>query len=301
MSESVKMRTRCLNAMTNYEVEEYLQRNDIIFVPVGVQEMHGGMPLDVEYVNAEASARVIAELVDGLVLPGLIYMATGNATDIGRGTVAVSMLDSIAYLRSICYSLLNQGFRRIVLIPGHGDSTLIINVLNSTVFDETKVSMLYLNPGVVMRYKGINGRSGSLGCYTICGRINDVPTGEEVNDKPGTLSDPYINGRPDRWPFEPIDGFEELEDVIKAYNNTFMPCYVYFNEWPNHGSGPLPLTREEVNRQGEKEAQEMREAYAKVDWNKYMTGLGKVNRFLQETVIPKYKDILPKNRFYPNM
>lgn len=35
------MRTRFLSKLTNGEVEEYLQRNDLIFVPVGVTETHG--------------------------------------------------------------------------------------------------------------------------------------------------------------------------------------------------------------------------------------------------------------------
>ena len=36
------MRTRILPRMLNDEVEEYLSRNDIIIVPVGTVEMHGG-------------------------------------------------------------------------------------------------------------------------------------------------------------------------------------------------------------------------------------------------------------------
>ena len=36
------MRTRILPKMLNSEVEEYLQHNDIIIVPVGTVEMHGG-------------------------------------------------------------------------------------------------------------------------------------------------------------------------------------------------------------------------------------------------------------------
>ena len=35
------MRTRILPKMLNSEVEEYLKRNDIIIVPVGIVEMHG--------------------------------------------------------------------------------------------------------------------------------------------------------------------------------------------------------------------------------------------------------------------
>ena len=38
------MRTRILGKMLNSEVQEYLSGNDIIFVPVGTTEMHGGFP-----------------------------------------------------------------------------------------------------------------------------------------------------------------------------------------------------------------------------------------------------------------
>ena len=37
-----------------------------------------------------------------------------------------------------------------------------------------------------------------LGCYQICGRIDDVPTGEEVNHQPGSLCDAAL-GNPDKW------------------------------------------------------------------------------------------------------
>ena len=48
------MRTRILGKMLNTEVQEYLNRNDIIIVPVGTTEMHGGFPLDCETVISEA-------------------------------------------------------------------------------------------------------------------------------------------------------------------------------------------------------------------------------------------------------
>ena len=45
------MRTRILGRLSNFEVEDYLKRNDIIFVPVGPTEMHGRCPLEIEYVG----------------------------------------------------------------------------------------------------------------------------------------------------------------------------------------------------------------------------------------------------------
>ena len=52
----MEMRTRILPKLLNSEVEEYLQHNDIIIVPVGTVEMHGGFPLDSETVISEAYA-----------------------------------------------------------------------------------------------------------------------------------------------------------------------------------------------------------------------------------------------------
>ena len=60
------MRTRIFGKMLNSEVQDYLQRNDIIIVPVGTTEMHGGFPLDCETVISEAYALKMAESCDGL-------------------------------------------------------------------------------------------------------------------------------------------------------------------------------------------------------------------------------------------
>ena len=40
------MRTVIYNKLTNNEIEEYLQGSDLIFLPVGVTEMHGALPVD---------------------------------------------------------------------------------------------------------------------------------------------------------------------------------------------------------------------------------------------------------------
>ena len=99
------MRTRFLSKLTNGEVEEYLNRNDIIYVPVGVTETHGALPLDSETVLAEAIALKMAEATDGLVLHNLPYFFPGG-TIVGRGTIQMSIKDGMAYLDKIAKSLL---------------------------------------------------------------------------------------------------------------------------------------------------------------------------------------------------
>ena len=85
----MELRTRFLPKLLNSEVDEYLKSNDIIIVPVGTVEMHGGLPLDSETVISEAFALKMAEACDGLVLTGLPYFYAG-ATASGRGTVQPS-------------------------------------------------------------------------------------------------------------------------------------------------------------------------------------------------------------------
>lgn len=111
----MEMRTRFLSKLTNGEVEEYLSRNDIIFVPVGVTETHGALPLDTETVVAEALALRMAEETDGLVLHNLPYFFAGGTVS-AKGTVHMSIRDGIDYLYQIAKSLLRQGFRRQIYV-----------------------------------------------------------------------------------------------------------------------------------------------------------------------------------------
>src|ERR1700682_8615 len=86
---SGQMRTRYLTSLTNPEIEQYLKRNDVIFIPVGAVESMGAFPTDLEYVMAEAYALKLAEEADGLILPHVTYFYPG-VTVTGRGTVYVS-------------------------------------------------------------------------------------------------------------------------------------------------------------------------------------------------------------------
>ena len=90
------MRTRALNAMTNHEIQTYLERCDVIFIPAGTVESHNPYPVDCEYVAAEAWAKLFAERFDGLYLPNLMYLSSGG-TDSFCGTVKMSMIDSMKY------------------------------------------------------------------------------------------------------------------------------------------------------------------------------------------------------------
>ena len=174
------MRTRILGKLLNSEVQDYLKRNDIIIVPVGTTEMHGGLPLDCETVMSEALAVKMAESCDGLVLTGLPYFYAG-ATASGRGTVQVSVRQGIDYLGAIARSLLRLGFKRQVYVSFHGPAHMTICPMIRDFYDETGVPILYLDSvmqilGNISALGGMEGLNDMfVGAYKIMNRLEDVP------------------------------------------------------------------------------------------------------------------------------
>ena len=177
----MELRTRILPKMLNSEVEAYLEHNDIIIVPVGTVEMHGGFPLDSETVISEAYALKMAEACDGLALTGLPYFYAG-ATASGRGTVQVSIRQGIDYLTAIAHSLLRQGFKRQVYISFHGPAHMTCSPMVRDFFDETGVPILYMDLSMQMTktatdlFKSLDSfHAITVGAYKLMGRLGDVP------------------------------------------------------------------------------------------------------------------------------
>ncbi len=177
----MELRTRILPKMLNSEVEAYLEHNDIIIVPVGTVEMHGGFPLDSETVISEAYALKMAEACDGLVLTGLPYFYAG-ATASGRGTTQVSIRQGIDYLSAIAHSLLRQGFKRQVYISFHGPAHMTCSPMVRDFYDETGVPILYMDLSLQMTknardlFKSMDSfHAITVGAYQIMNRLEDIP------------------------------------------------------------------------------------------------------------------------------
>lgn len=188
------MRTRLLPKMLNTEVEQYLENNDIIIVPVGTVELHGGFPLDSETVISEAFALKMAEAADGLVLTGLPYFYAG-ATAMARGTTQVSVREGIDYLGAIARSLLRQGFKRQIYISFHGPAHMTCSPMVRDFFDETGVPILYMDLTMQMMkeakdlFKSLDSfHAITVAAYDMMGRLEDIPlTTEYCHQEPQSV------------------------------------------------------------------------------------------------------------------
>src|SRR3954451_13398725 len=140
-----KLHTRDLTRLSQIQVADYLKRSDVIFIPLGAVETKGIMPRDRDYVSPLAYAMTMADEVDALYMPGLIWSYPGT-TMIAQATVNISTSQGVSFLRALAQSLLHQGFRRqVYLSPGLGPAPLTGATLVREFFDEEVVPILYID------------------------------------------------------------------------------------------------------------------------------------------------------------
>ena len=84
-----KLHTRDLTRLSQVQVADYLKRSDIIFIPMGAVETNGIMPSDRDYVAPLAYSMAMADELDALYMPGLVWSYPGT-TMIAQATVNIS-------------------------------------------------------------------------------------------------------------------------------------------------------------------------------------------------------------------
>ncbi len=104
------------------QVEEYLKRDDRAVLPIGSTEQHAQLSLCVDYILSERVAVEAAEPLKVPVFPGLPYGITPYFMGY-PGTVSLSADTYVALMRDILESLATHGFKRIVVVNGHGGNT----------------------------------------------------------------------------------------------------------------------------------------------------------------------------------
>src|ERR1700746_1748546 len=100
-------------------VEEYLKRDDRAVLPLGSTEQHAYLSLSVDSILAESLAVEAAEPLGVPVFPVLAYGITPYFRAY-PGTLTLRVDTYLRVVRDLLHSLAASGFRRIVLVNGHG-------------------------------------------------------------------------------------------------------------------------------------------------------------------------------------
>ena len=173
-----KLHTRDLTRLSQVQVADYLKRSDIIFIPVGAVETNGIMPSDRDYVSPLGMSIAMAEELDALYMPGLIWSYPGT-TMIAPATVNISPTEGLAFLRAVAESLLRQGFRRQVYISiGQGPAPLTVGTLVREFYDVEHVPLLYIDMDTYLPKLKLPPEARTkmmYGTHYLAGRIIDIP------------------------------------------------------------------------------------------------------------------------------
>jgi len=124
-----------LAKMTWQEVEERLKECDIALVPLGSTEQHGpALPLSTDHYIATQFVHRVAEMVYDdhkvVVTPTITFGFSPHHMEF-KGTITLSEITLSSMIADICHSLAQHGFRKIVIVNGHGgNETAISNALH---------------------------------------------------------------------------------------------------------------------------------------------------------------------------
>jgi creatinine amidohydrolase len=113
------MRVADLNWM---QLEAYLEQDDRIVLPLGSTEQHAYLSLATDVILAE---RVAVEAAEPLGVPVLPPLAFGVAPYFAAfpGSLTLAEATYTQVLRELIAALQGQGFRRILLVNGHGGNS----------------------------------------------------------------------------------------------------------------------------------------------------------------------------------
>ena len=109
------------------QVEEYLARDDRAVLPLGSLEQHAYLSLATDAILAQRVAEEAAEPLGVAVFPVVAYGLTPSFMAY-PGTVSISLRTYTGLIEDILHSLYGSGFRRILLVNGHGGNAPVAAV-----------------------------------------------------------------------------------------------------------------------------------------------------------------------------
>jgi creatinine amidohydrolase len=101
------------------QIEAYLKTDDRVILPLGSTEQHAGLSLSVDSILSERVATEAAEPLGIPVFPVVAYGITPYFLAY-PGTISLRQETYVRLVRDILDGLKMQGFRRILIVNGHG-------------------------------------------------------------------------------------------------------------------------------------------------------------------------------------
>lgn len=125
-------------------VEEYLKRDNRCVLPLGSTEQHAYLSLSVDSILSERLSVEAAEPLGVPVFPVLAYGITPYFRAF-PGTITLRVETYMSILRDILDSLAGQGFKRVLIVNGHGGNTSAQGLVGEWMADRPGICVKFHN------------------------------------------------------------------------------------------------------------------------------------------------------------
>ncbi|MEQ1515175.1 MAG: creatininase family protein [Usitatibacteraceae bacterium] len=133
------MRIRDCNWM---QIEEYLKHDDRAVLPLGCTEQHAYLSLSVDSILAEQMALDAAEPLGIPVFPVIPYGPTASFMAY-PGTVSLQLKTYLAIVRDVLDSMITHGFKRILIVNGHGGNQPAANLVEYMTKEDPSIEVKF--------------------------------------------------------------------------------------------------------------------------------------------------------------
>jgi creatinine amidohydrolase len=141
------------------QIEEYLKRDDRAVLPLGCTEQHAYLSLSTDSILAERVAAEAAEPLGVPVFPVIGYGITPNFQAY-PGTVSMRIETFLAVVRDVLDAFQAQGFRRVLIVNGHGGNSPAMSFVNEWLAGKPGMAIKFHNwwnaPKVWAKVKSID-------------------------------------------------------------------------------------------------------------------------------------------------
>ncbi len=202
------------------EIGDAVAQNRVAVLPVGTVEQHGPhLPLVTDVLTAAEMSRCAVERIpeQAILLPPVYYSFNEHHMDF-PGTIAIQGETVIRYVTDIGVSLARHGFRKVLLVNGHGSNIPFLDISARNITNQTEaicamVSWWSLVP------KGIMSKL----------RESEYPGGMAHGCELETSVLLYL--RPDLVQFEKAERDIRFKSSEFFYWDLERPSPVVFQEW----------------------------------------------------------------------
>jgi creatinine amidohydrolase len=126
------------------QVEQYLQHDDRAVLPLGSTEQHSYLRLTVDCILPERVAVEAAEPLAIPVFPAVAYGVTPYFREF-PGSISLRVETHLAVVRDILDSMAHSGFRRILIVNGHGGNGAVQHFAQEWAADHPKCRVMFHN------------------------------------------------------------------------------------------------------------------------------------------------------------